>query len=137
MSDAELVQAAEDLKSEDVEKAAIADRKLRADSILKQQAQLAVDRQNAREKEVALEFMTRHIEDYNRCQANGKILASYLRDNDLEWTVDNLELAFAATESQLAPKEAPVANIPEPKPENNPPAPVPQALAPTPVLQNQ
>ena len=58
MTDAELIQAAEDLKSEDREKSDAADRKLRADAILKQQQQLALDRENARQKEVAFEFMT-------------------------------------------------------------------------------
>jgi hypothetical protein len=133
MSDAELIQAAEDLKSEDREKSDAADRKLRADAILKQQQQLALDRENARQKEVAFEFMTRHVDDYNRCEANAKILSGYLKDNDLEWTVDNLELAFAATESQLAPRPAPVAAVPEPKPADNPPVEVPQAPAPVAV----
>jgi hypothetical protein len=127
MSDAELVQAAEDLKGDDTEKAAVADRKLRANQILEQQAQLAIQRQQAKEKEAALVFMTNHIHDYNRCQANSKILSAYLKDNDLEWTPDNLELAFAATESQLAPVA--VAPVSDPESVDNPPAPDPTAPA--------
>ena len=127
MSNAELVQAAEDLKSDDAEKASAADRKLRANQILEQQAQLAIQSQHAKEKEAALVFMTNHIHDYNRCQANSKILSAYLNDNNLEWTPDNLELAFAATESQLAPVA--VASVSDPEPENNPPVEVPQAPA--------
>lgn len=131
MSDTELVQAAEDLKSEDDAKAAAADRKLRANQILIDQRKAAIDRENNHQKEVALEWMTKHIGDYNRCQANGKILAQYLEENDLEWTVDNLDLAFAAKESELAPFEAPVPTVRTPKLEDNPPAVVSQEVAPT------
>src|SRR5665811_777349 len=94
------------------------------------------DEENANQKMVSINWMTKHIGDYNRCQANGKILATYLEENDLEWTVDNLDLAFAATESQLAPlvlQAAPVAAVPEPTPVINPPVEVSQAVAPTPV----
>jgi hypothetical protein len=133
MSEEETAKAAEDLKSDDEVKAIAADRKLRADQILRDQRKLAIERENNHQKEVALEWMTKHIGDYNRCQANGKILAGYLEANDLEWTVDNLDLAFAATESQLAPFEAPVAAVPAPAVVDNPPAAVPQVTTPTPA----
>jgi hypothetical protein len=133
MTDMELIQAAEDLKSDNREKADAADRKIRADQILKDQQKLSIDRENARQKQVAYEWMTRHISDFTPCEANSKILSAYLKDNDLEWSVDNLELAFAATESQLAPKEAPVVAVPVPELVDNPPAVVPQEPAPVPA----
>jgi hypothetical protein len=130
MSEEEAVQAAQDLKGDDEVKATAADRKLRANQILFDQRLAAKAREDSHQKEVALEWMTRHIGDYNRCQANGKVLAGYLEANDLEWTVDNLDLAFAATESQLAPYEAPVAAVPVATPVANPPAAIPQEVAP-------
>jgi hypothetical protein len=133
MTDTELIQAAEDLKSDNREKSDAADRKIRADQILKDQQKLTIDRENAHQKQVAYEWMTRHISDFTPCEANSKILSAYLKDNDLEWSVDNLELAFAATESQLAPKEASVVAVPVPELVDNPPAAVPQEPAPVPA----
>src|SRR5258708_7324027 len=43
----------------------------------------------------AHEFKTRHLADFYDCTANGNILRDYLTANNLEWTVDNLEIAFA------------------------------------------
>jgi len=58
---------------------------------------------------VSLEFRKNHPE-FNACEANAKILGDYIQENKLEWTVDNLELAFAEREKELAPRV-----------ENNPP----------------
>lgn len=127
MSDEELVQAAEDMKSDDIERAAIADRKIRANQILLDQQKAALDRENLRQKEVSLDWLMKHPE-FNRCQANSQMIASYIKENDLEWTVDNLELAYTAVESQLTPKVVAEATPPV---VDNPPTKVPVTPAPT------
>ncbi len=125
MSDTDRIQAALDLNSDDETVVVKADRKLRADDIMRAQRNEAIQAEEKRQKLASEEFKLRHTNDFNPCQANAAILINYLKENKLEWTVDNLELAFAATEPQLAPKEAPVAEVPVPAVVVNPPAAVP------------
>jgi hypothetical protein len=64
-----------------------------------------------RHEKVSLAFLRSHINDFNNCKANVEMIAKYLEENKLEWTTDNLELAFVAKESELAPVERPVAPV--------------------------
>lgn len=64
---------------------------------------------NARGQAIAYTFMRNHLHDYYPCDANKKIIGDYLAENNLEGnTVDNLEIAFAAVQDQLAtdPRQA-------------------------------
>lgn len=45
-------------------------------------------------RRIANEFMRRHLHDYNPCDANNKALGEYLETNNLDYTLDNLEVAF-------------------------------------------
>jgi hypothetical protein len=48
------------------------------------------------------EFMRRHVKDYFPCQANDAAFKQFMKDQDLAWTVDNLEIAFDAIGNDLA-----------------------------------
>lgn len=71
---------------------------------------------------ISNEFMRRHLHDYNPCAANKKAMAEYFVENNLEFTLDNLEVAFADLMEQgdkLAPvdgatRQATVAANPAP-----------------------
>jgi hypothetical protein len=138
LSEADRIQAALDLNSDDENVVIKADRKLRSDDIMRTQRNEAIRAEESRQSFVSNEFKLRHVNDFNPCQANSKIITDYLEANNLAWTTDNLELAFAATEPQLAPKEvkeAPVAEVPASQAANPPVA--PQALPPTPAAAIQ
>lgn len=113
MSDQEILAEAAKIKSENPAEAAAAIRKITGYDELQEerekarQARIAADQ----EKE-SLKFMRSHVEDFHPCEANAKIIGKYLEDNNLEWTSDNLEVAFVAVESQLAP--VPGKPVPEP-----------------------
>lgn len=115
----EMAAAAADLESDDPAKKAAAIRKLnRTDLIEKQLQDAAVREQNAREAAISYAFMRNHLQDFNPCQANADVLTNYLKDNNLEWTEDNLEEAFSKVSEQLAPvvQSAPVAPAPAAEP---------------------
>ena len=127
LSDDEILRIAQDINPDPAQakKTAEAVRKLSGAD------QLEEDRRKAREAEeyargqaVSYEFMKNHLHDFNPCQANSDILTEHMKENDLSWTVDNLEIAFAATESRLA---RPVSVIVPPA--ANPPAQAPVAAA--------
>lgn len=87
----------------------------------------------AAESKVSLDFLRSHLDYYN-CEANNEKLSNYLRDNNLEWTVGNLEIAFGNLEAQLAENpnrvKAPVQETAPAAAANPAPAPVAPA-APT------
>jgi len=56
-----------------------------------------------RGQRTALEFMRGHVADFYPCEANAATLKEWIHENDLEWTADNLEIAFEACRSLLAP----------------------------------
>jgi hypothetical protein len=56
----------------------------------------------ARGKSIALTFMRNHLHDFYPCEANSVAMKQFLTDNNLEFTVDNLEIAFAAIGNDLA-----------------------------------
>ncbi len=43
---------------------------------------------------IQVEFMRRHLADFYPCEANSKLLKEYLAEHSLEFTIDNLEVAF-------------------------------------------
>jgi hypothetical protein len=76
--------------------------------------------------------------DYFICAANNAILEGHIRDNNLAYTADNLEIAYEAVLPKLAEKPKPVsAPVQEPTPVPNP-APVAVATIPAaaaPIVQ--
>jgi hypothetical protein len=61
-------------------------------------------------KAISNEFMRRHLHDYNLCDANKKAMGEYFAENNLEFTLDNLEAAFLdlmSQEGKLVKVEAP------------------------------
>jgi hypothetical protein len=128
MSEQERIQAAQDLNSDDETVVLKADRKLRADQIMRDQRNEAIQSEERRQREVSDEFKSRHLNDFNPCQANAKLIGDYIKENNLVWTLDNLELALAATEPQLVPVQGPVAEETV-SVADNPPE-VPQAVQP-------
>lgn len=71
------------------------------------------EREAAEAKELALveratySFMKKHLTDFYQCQANSDIITNWIVDNKMAWTEDNLEAAFEANESNLAPVPRP------------------------------
>jgi hypothetical protein len=107
MTDAELLAAIKDLKSDDPTKALEAHRllnKAEADRVQAEaDAKVAKAEAEAKGKLVSYQFLMNHLTDYNNCEANNKMLHQYLQENELAWTVDNLDIAFHALEKELAP----------------------------------
>ena len=130
LSDAELQKLQDELKSEDRDVAAKAAEQVRRNDETKKFAEADKAIEDARQAKVSYAFLTKHVNDYNSCQANNKLLSDYIHDNKLEWTEDNLEAALIAVESQLAEKEQPAPVVPAnpapvtPAPVVPPPAPV-------------
>jgi hypothetical protein len=61
-------------------------------------------------KAISNEFMRRHLHDYNPCEANKKAMGEYFAENNLEFTLDNLEAALLdlmSQEGKLVKVEAP------------------------------
>ena len=148
-SDQELLEAMKDLKSDDPTKQLEAVRKVgQADRDRYSAERDAKDAEAVefrRQEDVSRRFLVRHKDDFYNCQANIKSLGDYFQENQLAWTDDNLDIAFHALESELAPVERPTAFTPPANPVKveekvttqvapvvQPPAPAP-AQAPTPV----
>src|SRR5208337_45573 len=51
---------------------------------------------------VVYRFVRDHINDYYDCQANTNLMDGYLKTHNLPFTVESLEIAFAAVQDQLA-----------------------------------
>jgi len=133
LSEQELLQLQEDLKSEDHEKAAKAADKVRLNNEAKRLAAADKAIEDARQAQESYKFLVNHVQDFNRCEANIKLLSDYIDEHNLVWTAENLEAAFLATELQQAPKE-PVVVEPAPKEPVVPSAPAnPAPVAPAPV----
>lgn len=127
VTDEDMAALLKDLKGDDATKAVAAARKIAGSEVAK-------DRQAAREAEIkaqgqaiGYEFMKRHVHDFNPCKANSDLIGQWLEENNLEFTLDNLELALIAKENELAPVSVPASRVEVP-PVVNPPATVPQAL---------
>jgi hypothetical protein len=115
MSDAELLAAMKDLKSDDPQKQLDAVRKVSQAELEKQRIEyeqkVAELNELRRQEQVSYAFLRRHQHDFNNCEANINLIKNYFIENELAWTLDNLEIAFHALESELAPVEAPVAPV--------------------------
>ena len=134
LSDAELQKLQDELKSEDRDVAAKAAEQVRRNDETKKFAEADKAIEDARQAKVSYAFLTKHVNDYNNCQANNKLLSDYIHDNKLEWTEDNLEAALIAVESQLAEKEQPAPVVPaNPVPVTPAPVVPPPATVATPV----
>ena len=134
LSDAELQKLQDELKSEDRDVAAKAAEQVRRNDEAKKFAEADKAIEDARQAKVSYAFLTKHVNDFNNCQANNKLLSDYIHDNKLEWTEDNLEAALIAVESQLAEKEQPAPVVPaNPVPVTPAPVVPPPATVATPV----
>jgi hypothetical protein len=131
MSDADLLAAVKDLKSDDPKVALEAHRKLNKaeqDRIQAEaDAKVAAANELRRQEQVSYQFLRNHQTDFYNCAANIKLIEDYFKENELPWTIDNLEVAFHDLENQLAPVVAPVAAVP-------PANPVPAAVSTTPAV---
>jgi len=137
-SDAELLAAVRDLKSDDPKVALEAHRKLNKAEVdrvkAEADAKLAAVNETRRQEQVSFMFLKAHQNDFNNCEANRELVKNYFQENELAWTLDNLEIAFHALENELAPVAAPVVATP---PANPAPvvATVPATPAAVPVVQ--
>lgn len=73
--------------------------------------QLQQARALAEEERIAYKFMRKHFHEYNPCQANANILSTWMKEQGLQFNEQNLEMAFVATQSSLAPYQ-PTAQTP-------------------------
>lgn len=112
MTDAELSAALVDIRSDDPKKAF--DAQIRVTQEERRKA--AEEREAARQAQVSYAFLKKHIADYNNCEANNQALHDYIKENQLEWTLDNLEIAFIAKGSELAEVVKPVVPAPSVNP---------------------
>jgi hypothetical protein len=138
LSDAAILNAIRDLKSEDPKTALAAVRainKTEADRAKAEaDAALASERELRRQEYVSNQFLRAHQHDFNPCQANIKLFEGYFNEHQLAWTVDNLEIALQALDNELAPVVKPAAPT---APVNPPPVvqPTPTTVAAQPVVQ--
>lgn len=120
MSDADLLAAVKDLKSDDPQKALEAHRKLnKAESAkIQAEADAKVEAANElrRQEQVSYAFLKAHQHDFNNCEANVSLIKDYFQQNELAWTLDNLDIAFHALENELAPVAMPVVATPPANP---------------------
>lgn len=137
LTDEELETALEEVRKEkDPQKAAAAIRKITgADEVELERQKLVIEREENRQRAVSLEFMTAHRNDFNPCNANSQVIADFILANELEWTRENLEVAFANTESQLAPVIVPAVPVIAPTPPANPEVVAPVATVQAPVVE--
>ncbi len=129
----QLDAAAEDLKSSDASKRAAAVRTIAAQESSAERAKAVKAQQEASESKESLDFLRRHVGEYYICDANTRALSEFMQDNNLEWTADNLDIAFGNLETQLAQDPNKVkAPVQEPAPVAAVnPAPLAAAVAPT------
>lgn len=123
LTDAELQAAVAEIRKGDDPKAAVAAlRKVAGAEDAEAERQALKQKQSELDAQaISYDFMRRHLHDFNSCDANGKIIGQYIIDNNLAWTLDNLEEAFDQEKEKLAPVAMPAA---------------PAVLAPTPVPAN-
>ncbi len=105
LTDAEVVEQVKDLLSEDSARSQAAAKRLKDTDPSLTQERLDIEKTKikAAAELVTLKFLQNHLYDFNNCEANRKILGDYFQENGLEWTLDNLEIAFQALDGQLAP----------------------------------
>lgn len=102
LTDAQLLEAQKDLASKDDVKVARAQANLDINEANKARIQARKERDNQLAIQASYQFKKAHPE-YNPCEANNNLLLEYLQKENLAWTAQNLEIAYAAQESQMAP----------------------------------
>lgn len=112
LTDEQRSEVAKEAESTDTAKAELARIKLQLDEASRETDRARKERNFARGQRVSEQFMALHPYDFRPCQANSELMAKYIRDNKLDWTVENLEAAFVVLESQLAPVERVVVEQP-------------------------
>jgi len=127
LTDEDMAALLKDLKGDDSAKAVAAARKIAGSEVAKDREAAREAEAKAKGKQIGFEFMQRHVKDFNPCKANSDLIGKYLEENQLEFTLDNLEIAFIALEHELAPVVVPASRVEVP-PVANPPVTVPQAL---------
>lgn len=103
LSEEQLVQLQKDLDSNNDLAVAKAKAALELNEARKTYVKNFTLAEEQKAQNVSFEFMKLHPE-YNPCLANSQILGDYIQKENLAWTVSNLEIAYAATESQMAPR---------------------------------
>lgn len=81
-------------------------------------AQAQIRERAAADSAVVTSWMRSHLYDFKPNEANSAMLTGYLRDNNLDYTRDNLEVAFLAVQDQLTGVESPSVST---EPENETP----------------
>jgi hypothetical protein len=127
LTDDEMAQAVKDLKGDDAAKAVAAARKIAGSEVAKDREAAREATAKAKGAQIGYEFRQRHLTDFNPCKANSDLIGKYLQENELEFTLDNLEIAFIALEHELAPVTVPVSRVEVPL-VVNPPAAVPPVV---------
>ena len=137
----EYAQAQQDILGDDKDKAEEAKKKLIQHTAAQKEQQTVNPVEVARIHEITYAFLNNHVNDFYRCAANQKVIKDFIQENDLEWSLENLEFAFVRVQDKLAPNPASV-RVPvlEVVPNPQAPAPVvpvapapPAAVLPTPV----
>jgi hypothetical protein len=86
---AEAVIQEKDLKkAEDVVRAAI------ESQYAQREQEIASKNAQAEGRRISNEFLRNHLHDYKPCDANTNAISEYLKENRMEFTLDNLETAF-------------------------------------------
>jgi hypothetical protein len=89
------------------------------------------EREYAEGQKIGNTFIRRHLHDFNANEANLKALGEYLREHNMEFTLDNLEAAFIDLRDQGNKLAAVNAAVTRPAESANTPATATPAAAPT------
>ena len=104
LTETQLLEIQKDLDSKDEVKIAQAKANIDINEARKARIQARRERDNQLAIQASYQFKKAHPE-YNPCDANNQLLLEYLQKENLAWTAQNLEIAYAAQESQMAPAE--------------------------------
>ena len=92
--------AAKALEAKDAAEAEKIVRSVIENDFKQREVELVNAREHAEGTKIGNIFIRRHIHDFNPNEANLKALGEYLRDHQMEFTLDNLEVAFADLQEQ-------------------------------------
>src|SRR4029077_11635200 len=120
LTEEQLVTLQTDLQSKDEIVKAKAKVALEINEARKEKLQARVERARSLGQQISNTFMRQHPEFYP-CDANAQVIGDYIKENNLAWTVENLEHAYEELKHKMAPREggAPPASEPNaPSPED-------------------
>jgi hypothetical protein len=133
MTDEQLLAEAAKLRSDDPAEVLEANRNLLNAQLEKERTAARIAEAKANGIYLSYTFMMKHPHDFNPCTANSQVISNYITEHDMEWTLENLEIAFDACYDNLAPvvkpKESVIPEIERPAVVNTP-APVQAAVPP-------